>query len=340
MFSGLSHLAQIRRLRAVALRAAELYGLDASRVQLINWGFNATFRIDTTGGAKFALRINVNSQRSEANILAEVAWIAALARDTGLTVPRLQVPKQRGTQDTSVIQWICAPELDRASVPAVLFSWLPGRDLGRTVDPAAFRALGKTMALLHRHGEQWRLPSDGALSHANDVLFGQPNRFLTDPMLTPQSRGIFEKVRVGAQATLNELYRRARPQILHFDLHTWNVKWVRGRLAVFDFDDCCIGVPVQDLATTVYYLCSWPEAVQLENALLEGYSLISDPPLPDSEIFEALLAARALLLSNDLLAIETANEKEHAPEFLSKTEQTLSRFLDSGRFAPAGSNPD
>ena len=46
--------------------------------------------------------------------------------------------------------------------------------------------------------------------------------------------------------------------MLHADLHNSNLKWCRGRLYVFDFDDSAIGVPMQDLAISAYYLRDEP----------------------------------------------------------------------------------
>ena len=78
-FEDLSTAAQVARIRRTAFAALADYPLEVARLRLLNHGFNTTYRVDTTDGRRFALRINVNSRRSPQNLAAEVAWLTALA---------------------------------------------------------------------------------------------------------------------------------------------------------------------------------------------------------------------------------------------------------------------
>nr|MCU0625807.1 phosphotransferase [Gemmatimonadaceae bacterium] len=321
---------QRRRLRAVAMRAIAAWELPSPpRLRLVAHGFNATWRVDASG-RRFALRLNVASQRTPANIAGEMAWMAALSRDTTLVLP---VPQP--LPDGALLHVVDASEVGR-HLPAVLFSWLPGRDLGRRDDPAALHALGAAMARLHAHGATWSPPPGAAFPIADDVLCHQPPSLLVDahPALPPARQALFVDVHRRAAAMLAALWASQPHHVTHFDLHMWNVKWRRGRLALFDFDDSAIACPLQDLAITTYYLRSRPGGDRLEAALLDGYATIAAPPIASAEHVEALLTARALLLANDLLRIENAEERAYLPTFLARTERTLRRYLDTGRFAP------
>ncbi len=118
------------RLRPVALAALAHYPVEVARLRLLNHGFNTTFRVDTTDGRRFALRLNVNSRRTPQNLAAEAAWLAALAADTELWVP---VPQS--TREGALTTEVFSPDLGR-SLPVALFSWLPGSDLGDDATPA------------------------------------------------------------------------------------------------------------------------------------------------------------------------------------------------------------
>ncbi len=95
------------------------------------------------------------------------------------------------------------------------------------------------------------------------------------------------------------IYSSAPVHVLHADLHLGNAKWSRGRLSVFDFDDCVIGVPMHDLA---------------------------------GEPFEASVAGRGLLLLNELIGTETADFVQLLPRFVANLDLKLRHYLDAGEF--------
>lgn len=123
-FAELSRPVQILRLWADALMILEQYPIKVARVRCISHSFNTIFRVDTTNGLKFALRINVNSRRPVPALKAEIAWLEALRKDTDLVVPQT-IPRRDG----GLISSFFSNSLGRDTV-AVLFSWLSGQDLG------------------------------------------------------------------------------------------------------------------------------------------------------------------------------------------------------------------
>jgi Ser/Thr protein kinase RdoA (MazF antagonist) len=133
-----------------------------------------------------------------------------------------------------------------------------------------------------------------------------------------------------------QVYAAQRSIVLHADLHGGNLKWHRGRLAVFDLDDAGFGVPALDLAISTFYLRAGAPGV--EAALRQGYAEVRDLPDVSDEQFEALVAARQLLLANSLLSSSTASLRAEATDYLDVTVQRLRGWRDTGRFtrAPAG----
>ncbi len=291
-------------------------------MRLLNHGFNTIFGVRTSQGQKFALRLNVNSRRSTAQINAEMAWLAALAKDTNLNLPSPQANK-----DGTLLSYVYSPDLER-DLPAALFSWLPGKNLGDEATPEQMRQVGQAAATLHAHARQFELPEGAALSSLQNPLMDSPNNFLLEhETLTPQRREIIDATFKQVQAVLDNIFARETPIVLHADLHNWNLKWARGKLYVFDFDDTGIGVPMQDLAIAAYYLRDY---TQLETVFLEGYQLAAPLPQYTQAEYEAILAGRNLVLWNDLLVNTTAQLRAMLPQYAHNSGLQLQHYLETG----------
>lgn len=321
-FIALSKRAQVSRMRSVALEALRSFPVAVDRLTLLEHGFNTTFRVDASDGVKLAMRINVNSRRSPENIAAELQWIDALARDTDLIVA---APLR--TIGGELVASVYSPDLGR-DLSVALFSWLNGPDLGESPTLEKMRAAGRAMATLHEHGASWRPSNGAALSVLDETFWGYPDRLNTENLgIEGDDFAVIRTMVDRAASTMKGLFAAGSPQPIHTDLHNWNMKWYRGRLSVFDFDDSGIGLPIQDLAVATYY--RRPEHDHVD-ALFEGY--VSVRPLPEyaSEDFETLVAHRNLLLLNDLLVTTNAEHRAIIPNFIRNTVVKLRNFLDTG----------
>lgn len=322
-FATLSQRAQVARLRITALEALRAYPFEVRRVSLLNHGFNTIFRVDTTSGQKYALRLNVHSRRSPERIQAELAWLQALSQETDLLVPTPQ-PTRTG----ALLQHCWNAELGR-KLPAILFSWLPGKNLGETATLTQMRGVGQAAAMLHKHALAWSMPPGAALGSLQDPLMDTPDHFKQDnPWLKAEHREVITLVMEQVKTALTTLFTQDTPRPLHADLHNWNLKWTRGQLYIFDFDDSGIGVPMQDLAIAAYYLRPKRE---LETALLEGYAAATTLPSYAQHHYEALLAGRNLVLLNDLLEDNMA-DIQAAPLYLHNSMIKLRYFLETGEY--------
>ncbi|MGB8861685.1 MAG: phosphotransferase [Ilumatobacteraceae bacterium] len=323
-FEDRSVRGQVARLRPAAVAVLRQYPVEVASLRLLNHGFNTTFRVDTIDGQRFALRLNVNSRRTDAYIAAEMAWLAALSEETDLWVPTPQ-----RTRDGALLAHVHSTDLGR-DLPAALFSWLPGSDLGDEATPGQMRAVGRAAATLHAHGETWQLPPGAALPAIDTVLMDVP--YVLDqehPLLSTADHELIESMFTHVQGHYDAMFAGARRQPLHADLHIWNLKWYRGRLSVLDFDDSGIGVPVQDLAISAYYLRD--NAAQ-EAALLEGYQELRPLPAFTAEQYEAMVASRNLVLLNDVITTTNAEFIEMLPRYVPNSIAKLRAYLDTGEF--------
>ncbi len=308
-------------MRSLAGNALSSYPVDVQKLTLLEHGFNTTFRVDTRDGRRFALRLNVNSRRSAGNVRAEVAWISALAHDTGLSVAS---PLANNAGET--VTTLPSVELGR-DVHAVVFSWLPGRDVGHAPTAEKAAAMGTAMATLHDHASRWRLPPGAELQELTDVFWNMPDRLDAAHLDLDAAEVSVLREAVDFVAGVTARVTGSPLQPIHADLHVWNVKWNRGRLAVFDFDDSGLGVPVQDLAVSTYYLRPRHDLVE---ALRQGYESVAPLPRVSDEDFEALVAQRNLLLLNDLLDTANAEFREIVPRYARNTALRIRHWLDTG----------
>jgi len=328
-FEERSTRSQVARLRRVAERALEAYPFEAARLRLLLHGYNTTFRVDATDGRTVALRLNVNSRRNDEHLAAEAAWLAALADDPAVT-ERISVPRPVPTSDGALRTAVWSDDLGR-ELPVLAMSWLPGRELGDP-DVDGARALGAAMATLHEHVSHWSLPSGAALPEVDDPIDEMSAVVAADrSVTTDEQRAVFAAAHHRVAGLIADL--RAAPSIpkvpIHADLHGENVKWFRQRIAVFDFDDACIGTPVHDLAIALYYL---RDDDPIERALLDGYASVRPLPEYEQEHLEAVVAARNLVLAGDVLGITTADIRAMAPDYLARSARKLQAYLDTGRY--------
>jgi Ser/Thr protein kinase RdoA (MazF antagonist) len=107
---------QLRRLAEAAL---DQQGITIRRLRRMRRHSNHLFRADTKAGQQLVVRVCLPGGRSDAELDAELAWLAALARDTGLTVP---VPR--------FSTHVASPGLS-AGARCIGFTWVQGRPAAR-----------------------------------------------------------------------------------------------------------------------------------------------------------------------------------------------------------------
>lgn len=329
-YRDLSNEEQVTALRPVALAAAEQFGLEVAALELVAHVFNTTFSAVGVDGARHAVRVNTNSVSTPENVVAQQSWQHAIAEGSDVLAPD---PLRTVTGSWYV-------EVDSAALgrPLVVTaaSWLDGADVGE-VDAVTAGELGRTMALLHEHSETWSLPPEPSLPRFDTPLFGEDDLLDAVPGLTPDGRSIIAAARDETTRVFEDVHAGATLTPVHADLHGGNLKWSGERLAVFDFDDSGLGLPVVDLAVSTFYLRGGdPEA---EQALRAGYCAVRPLPEIDPARFEALVAARQLLLANSLLATTTADLRREAHPYLEVTVGRLRWWLEVGTFTRALPRP-
>jgi Ser/Thr protein kinase RdoA (MazF antagonist) len=328
-YRALDDGSQVEALRVVARQACDGFGLEVRDLSLVLHAYNTTFRVLTADGRSLALRVNTNSHSAPEHIVAQQEWLHAIAAQTRVRVPDpLRTPDGRWSVEVDCPPW-------GGPLRATVASWLDGDDVG-SCDVEQGRALGEAMALLHDHAEGFVVPPGGALPVHDEPLCGDADHLRGHPDLPPGGAQVIAAALDDLTATCAQAHAAGPTIVIHADLHGDNLKWHDGRLSVFDVDDCGIGVPALDLAVATFYLRSGEAGDEaVEAAVRAGYAGIRPLPAIDAAHFEALVAARQLLLANSLLASATAGLRSEAVDYLRVTVERLVQWRATGRFSRA-----
>lgn len=325
-YQDLAEDAQVTALLPVGAKAAELFGLEVASLDLVAHAYNTTFSVTTPGGERWALRVNTASESTPEEVDTQQAWQLAIAAETEV---RVAVP--RPTTDGDWWARVPSDALGRA-VLVTCASWLTGEDVDDPW-PEVARALGRAMALLHGHARTWWRHAEGTMPLFDEPFLGERDSLGSASWLDAAQHDVLREARKRTFAAFARVYAGAEVIPLHADLHGANLKWHEGRLAIFDFDDCGLGVPALDLATTAFYLRG-PDPAP-EEALLEGYAEVAPLPEVDPQDLEAIIASRQLLLAAVVLNSSTASPRADAQAYSVTAVDRLRHWLATGRFTRA-----
>lgn len=317
----LTERGRLRRTRNVALAALEQYPVEVTGLSLIGGFVNALYRVETPDGP-LAIRVDVMGEHSDTDADVELGWLEALAADRVVNVP-------------TPLRTVAGALYTHATAPGVpgtrrcaLFTWVPGATLADRMHAHHFGGYGRMSALLHRHGAGHH-PSSRPM--AWDRVFYFPEE--VDPVVWDRENnsgafpdGGIDTVRRAIEIVEARLasITDADRQIVHGDLHIWNVHVRRSELWALDFEDVMWATPAQDLAISLYYLEGRPDRDQLVAAFRAGYEQIAPWPATDDEL-DVFMAARRLMFVNLVFNLGTIDVGEFLAGSIPKLEAFVAR---------------
>jgi Ser/Thr protein kinase RdoA (MazF antagonist) len=248
----LTERGRLGRLRTAAIAALSEYDVTVQKVSLIGGFVNALYRIDTPDGP-LALRIDLMQEHTDADVELELEWLEALSGHVNVAVPIRTVDGALYTH----AQANGVPGARRC----VLFSWVPGRPLADRMSPSLFEEYGRLSAQLHVHGA-------GHRPRRRPMVWDRVHYFPeeVDPVVyhRPENAAVFPEggldvMERSVAIVQPRLASVAERQIVHGDLHIWNVHARRNDLWALDFEDIMWGSRAQDIAISLYYIQDRPD---------------------------------------------------------------------------------
>ena len=335
-FHELTPIGQARRLRPMAREALAGFGIQPTRLSQLTAATNTIFRVDTAGGDRVVLRIaSPQSAHSEGETVSEISWMHAVDQDTDI---RIAAPVS--TRDG---RWVTHHRLD--GVPEArlcsVFRWVPGAMLADRLTETNVARHGELAARLHLHGRSYRPPSDFRIrAYDNVFAYSDPGFPVSEPIrlfdtgsdarLSESQRRLFRRITDHIQGAIDRLHAsETRPQVIHNDLHVWNVKIHRDQAIALDFEDLLWGYPVQDIATSLYYYRFREDGATLCAAYRSGYERVAPWPEEKEGQIETLIIGRALLLANFVVASPNAEDRAFAPIYVERTETRLRAYASA-----------
>lgn len=307
-----------KELEAFSLQILSRYQIDVKSAVSINYEYNATLKVEATDGRLFALRINTNSPRTPENLRAEIAFVRFLAEDGRVKVPH-PIENIDGDFYTSILH-----DASGRMFHCVLYSWILGEELEDEPTDEQLYALGAAMATMHLVAPGFTLPDGSVLPTFDDPLWWTEDFLLSEKsVLETEARDLISRALSAIKSGVAKYYENAAPRIIHADLHGGNVLWHEGGLSVIDFDDCGLGLPLQDLATAIYYL----DTPEQDAAFRRGYESIAPIPECSEREMKMLFLQRRIILLNYLYETSNLEHKSMIPEYQEETLRRIRKFL-------------
>jgi Ser/Thr protein kinase RdoA (MazF antagonist) len=277
----------------------ERYPIRPALCTLINHWENTTFRITTTTGKQFLLRVHRPGYHTEAGILEELTWLERLS-----PAATFRVPAPFRSRNDRLVEPVASPLLSEPR-HCCLFEWIDGRFVQKSLRPSLMSHLGTVIAEMQRLGEG--LPVVHRRYWDAEGLVGKHPKFGTIDELRGISVKTQDVVSQGRELVLRHLKRFERDHphkqgLIHADLHFGNVLVTPGGFAVIDFDDCGWGFHAYDLAVSLLSTGQLlgedrqKEMPRLKDALIEAYAARKNWEASDEAILPYLTTARKLAM--------------------------------------------
>ncbi len=199
--------------------------------------------------------------------------------------------------------------------------------------PFAYRLLGTMCAALQAHGRSWTPPDSAALRRWDQVFYYEEDFdpiIIDDPrfghLFTDSRRKKILRAFALSQTAIDESYAESSPQIVHGDLHEWNVHLAgASKLYAFDFEDVMLALPAQDVSICLYSSRNSEISNDIRTSFRTGFESIAPWPVADERQLDAFHAARQIMLMN--YAARTLRTHE-AAEFLDHVMPWLERYVE------------
>jgi Ser/Thr protein kinase RdoA (MazF antagonist) len=207
----------------------------------------------------------------------------------------------------------------------VLYSWILGEELEDEPTDEQLAALGAAMATMHIVAPGFTLPEGSALPKFDDPLWWTEDFLLSEKsVLDAEAKELIAQALSAIKSGVSKFYLNATPGVIHADMHGGNVLWHDGGLSVIDFDDCGLGLPIQDFVTALYYF----DTPEQDAAFKAGYQSIAPIPECSEKEMKMFFLQRRVVLLNYLYETSNLEHKSMIPEYQEETLRRVRNFLE------------
>ncbi len=283
-------------------------------LRLINVSENITYLVEADGWRSI-LRVHRPGYHSHRAIECELAWMAALARESEVATPEV-IPGK----DAVAIQSFDDGDNDQRHM--VMFAFIDGEAPDEACDlTPAFRTLGAMAAATHRHSISWPRPAPfERLTWDETAVFGSAatwGNWRAAPNLTADAAEVLEEVEATVIRRLAGYGKSAeRYGLIHADMRLANLIITPRGPRLIDFDDCGFGWFMYDFAAAISFIEDSPQIPAMQAAWVAGYRTIRSLTAEDeAEIPTLIMLRRMALLAWIGSHIDAPEPQALAPDF-------------------------
>jgi Ser/Thr protein kinase RdoA (MazF antagonist) len=282
--------------------------------------------------SRYVLRLYTETRTSSAMIMSELQWLTALRRDTGLGVPE-PVSARTGLLLTEL-------EMEGMSevIRGVVFRWVDGRFVDAGLTPLHLERVGVLMARMHHHAKTFTPPAGFIRPRwdwrwvfgENSVLNPQYVASMGGKSLSVRQQRILEATAQKVEDEMQSLPPDAENYgLIHYDLQQTNYLFYKDEARAIDFEDCCFGYYLFDIAITLASLIGRQGEQAMREAFFRGYVSMRALPPHYEELLQTFTAMRLIKRANYLLRLTEGQSPEKATDWLIYTVDWLDTYLKS-----------
>lgn len=333
-FDQLSREDQLVLIERVAKKALRNWELSANaQLKLLSLSENATYRVDSGDLPKpVVLRVHRPGYHTRDAVRTELAWMAALQKETGILTPQA-IPTSDGDYVVEVEDnhHLMEPRF------VDLFEFIEGKEPDESSLQSSFHDLGRVTAELHGHAKEWVRPRffERLIWDFEGCLGDRPNwgDWQDAPGLDEEAYGVLNEASEVIRARLEAFGKGPdRYGLIHSDLRLANLLENGGDIRVIDFDDCGLGWFLYDLASATSFIETRQDVPQLVAAWLEGYRQVADLSEADEAEIPTFIMLRRMTLLAWVGSHPTADMAvEQGQEFAHGTVMLARAYLGSGQ---------
>lgn len=308
-----------------------------------SWGMlSSDYTLEYLGKSKFCVKAEKGNQYalttfaptqkqwpgSVEAIEALMIWLEDLSKEMDFPTPR-----PINTQDGNLIG--TGQDAKGMTNHVSLLQWVPGKllwdektdPLPESLPSTHLSDIGRILARLHEHALKWNNKSQNNRASVNRLGFD----IIQSKIHIAVERGHFTKeegeiLAQAAKATESHLCSleasKSENGLLHGDFHVGNCAVKDNKIGIFDFEACCRGPFLFDIAKTLKFLVS----SQMRKTVVESYRVHRS--LPES----ALKTIEAHLIQSRLNSLTQRADRSYMPPFVLDVTTEAEAFLEDKRF--------
>lgn len=310
----------------LANSALNQYPIEFDRLSFVGY-FTNCILLAESGSQKFALRISSPGWRTYTDLNSEALWLHDLA--AGSQVGAAEPVASKDGKYLTIASYQGSKQYH-----CLLMKWLSGTKFWENITSENIFKMGELFAKLHLFSENYNPPEGFTKRKMNEVFAREEEVTL----YLKENRGKFSESEydtlLRVKQKTDEAYKRLYNEyddlmVISHDLHHENIIIDEsGKLRPFDFEDTCLGYPVQDIAMAMRDLMEdYPSDFEKYLAdFRRGYETLRTWPEKYENQIDEFMSGRMLWVANWVL-----NESIDFSEHLKWAIPKLERFLNTGK---------